>query len=94
MTTAVEIVKGLEALVDTGKVKTDEESLQQFGCDWTKVYDPQPLAIVFPKQPNRFRLLFNMRMTISWLWCLPGGVPDYQLPQSRLMVRWLLPLIT
>ncbi|MCG8315414.1 MAG: FAD-binding oxidoreductase [Pseudomonadales bacterium] len=49
MTTAVEIVKGLEALVDTGKVKTDEESLQQFGCDWTKVYDPQPLAIVFPK---------------------------------------------
>ena len=49
MTAAVEIVKGLEALVDAGKVKTDEESLRQFGCDWTKVYEPKPLAIVFPK---------------------------------------------
>ncbi|MCG8671883.1 MAG: FAD-binding oxidoreductase [Pseudomonadales bacterium] len=49
MTAVEDIIKGLEALVDEDKVKTDPESLQHYGCDWTKVYDPKPLAIVFPK---------------------------------------------
>ena len=42
------IIEQLQSLVDDGKCRIDAESLQQFGCDWTKVYDPAPLAIVFP----------------------------------------------
>lgn len=44
-----QIIADLTALVDDGRIKTDSDSLKQFGCDWTKMYDPAPLAILFPK---------------------------------------------
>ncbi|MCG8614528.1 MAG: FAD-binding oxidoreductase [Pseudomonadales bacterium] len=43
------IIADLGQLVEPGKVRTDEESLATFGKDWTKLYEPKPLAIVFPK---------------------------------------------
>lgn len=44
-----QIIEQLQTLVDPDKVKTDPESLEFYGKDWTKVYEPKPLAIVFPK---------------------------------------------
>ena len=44
-----QIIADLTVLVDDGRIKTDPESLKQFGCDWTKMYNPAPLAILFPK---------------------------------------------
>ncbi len=44
-----QIIEQLEGLVGADKVKTDKDSLEQFGKDWTKIYEPAPLAIVFPK---------------------------------------------
>lgn len=44
-----EVFEALEAALETGKVLTDEDSLQHYGRDWTRVYDPAPSAIVFPK---------------------------------------------
>ncbi len=49
MTDQQQIITDLTALVDEGRIKTDQDSLKQFGCDWTKMYDPAPLAILFPK---------------------------------------------
>ncbi len=49
MSSAEQLVEGLKLLVDEGKVKTDRDSLVTFGKDWTKIYEPTPLAIVFPK---------------------------------------------
>lgn len=43
------LIDGLTALVDPGKIKTDPDSLAHYGCDWTRMYTPKPLAIVFPK---------------------------------------------
>lgn len=43
------IIGQLEDIVGTSKVLTDTDSLQLYGKDWTKVYLPQPSAIVFPK---------------------------------------------
>lgn len=43
------ILNALTEIVGEGKVRVDEESRQVFGTDWTKVYEPQPSAIVFPK---------------------------------------------
>jgi glycolate oxidase subunit GlcD len=44
-----QIIADLTTLVDEGRIKTDADSLRLFGCDWTKMYDPNPLAILFPK---------------------------------------------
>ncbi len=38
----------LERIVGADKVLLDRESLLRFGCDWTRVYDPDPVAVVLP----------------------------------------------
>ncbi|WP_188636344.1 FAD-binding oxidoreductase [Halopseudomonas pertucinogena] len=43
------IIETLKTLVDADKVRTDRESLDTWGRDWTKQFEPAPLAIVFPK---------------------------------------------
>lgn len=57
MTATDTIIAGLQQLVDTDKVKTDSESLLQYGCDWTRIYDPRPLAIVFPKTTEQVQAI-------------------------------------
>ena len=42
------IQQALEAIAGAGRVLTDESSLQHYGGDWTRVYTPDPLAIVLP----------------------------------------------
>ena len=43
-----ECLAELAALVDAKGLRTDEDSLVQFGRDWTRVYEPRPSAIVLP----------------------------------------------
>ncbi len=38
-------------------VRTDQESLEHFGKDWTKVYAPAPSAVVFPKSIEQVQAL-------------------------------------
>ena len=49
MSSARITIDKLKGLVDEGRVKTDPDSLEQYGCDWTKMYVPNPLAVVFPR---------------------------------------------
>lgn len=42
------ILTALEQIVGPGRVLTDAESLQRYGCDWTRVHNPNPAAIVLP----------------------------------------------
>lgn len=43
------ILESLQKLVESGKLLTDTNSFETYGKDWTKLYKPNPLAIVFPK---------------------------------------------
>jgi len=43
------LIEQLAAIVGDDKVRTDADSLETFGKDWTKIYPPKPTAIVFPK---------------------------------------------
>jgi FAD/FMN-containing dehydrogenase len=43
------VIETLKTLVEPDKVRTDPESLNTWGKDWTKHFEPAPLAIVFPK---------------------------------------------
>ncbi|WP_455229763.1 FAD-binding oxidoreductase [Geopseudomonas aromaticivorans] len=47
--TQAALIDELKTLVEPGKVLTDASSLDAFGKDWTKQFEPNPLAIVFPK---------------------------------------------
>ncbi|MAS23725.1 MAG: FAD-binding oxidoreductase [Oceanospirillaceae bacterium] len=49
------LVERLSAIVGSDKVRTDDDSLQTFGKDWTKIYEPKPAAIVFPKTTEQVR---------------------------------------
>jgi FAD/FMN-containing dehydrogenase len=51
------LIEKLQSLVDPGKVLTDEDSLQNYGKDWTKIYQPKPTAIVFPKTTEQVQAL-------------------------------------
>ena len=57
MTDQQQIITDLTALVDEGRIKTDQDSLKQFGCDWTKMYDPAPLAVLFPKTAEQVQAI-------------------------------------
>ena len=47
------IIETLKTLVDADKVRTDSASLDTWGRDWTKQFEPAPLAIVFPKSTEQ-----------------------------------------
>ena len=57
MTDTKQIIAGLSALVDAGRCLTDADSLQHYGCDWTRKYDPKPLAVVLPKTPDQVQAI-------------------------------------
>lgn len=55
-----QIISQLTQLLGEDKVKTDEDSLKQFGCDWTKMYEPKPLAIVFPRSVEEVQTVVRL----------------------------------
>ncbi|TFH75432.1 FAD-binding oxidoreductase [Gammaproteobacteria bacterium LSUCC0112] len=50
----------LAGVVGADRVKTDADSLQVFGKDWTKVYEPKPAAIVFPGNADEVQALVKL----------------------------------
>lgn len=51
------LIEQLKTLVDADKVRTDAESLDNWGKDWTKHFAPAPLAIVFPKSTGQVQAI-------------------------------------
>ncbi len=47
------ILTTLEGIVGPGRVLTDADSLLQYGRDWTRVYMPQPAAVVLPSSTEQ-----------------------------------------
>ncbi len=43
-----DIVPRLQSIVGEQRVLTDEDALQRYGRDWTRVYQPAPVAVVLP----------------------------------------------
>lgn len=42
------VLSALQDIVGPDRVLTDADSLQQYGCDWTRVYTPNPSVVVLP----------------------------------------------
>ena len=60
MASVDQIIEALKTVVESGKVRTDEESLLSHGKDWTKMYAPKPLAIVFPKTTKEVQAIVKL----------------------------------
>lgn len=73
MRSADEIIGALERVVDDGKVRSDTESLQTFGKDWTKIYDVAPTAIVFPKTTEQVQAIVKLANEMSFSLVPSGG---------------------
>lgn len=48
-----QLVTELRTLLEGSKVLTDPADLQAWGKDWTRIYEPRPLAIVFPRSTEQ-----------------------------------------
>ena len=42
------VLAALEDIVGADRVLSDVDSLQRYGCDWTRVYTPDPAAVLLP----------------------------------------------
>lgn len=54
------VLDQLVDIVGADKVRTDSESLDTFGKDWTKIYPPNPSAIVFPKTTQHVQAIVQL----------------------------------
>ena len=64
MSTAValseSVVTALKSIVGDDKLRLDADDLETFGKDWTKVYEPAPAAIVFPKTVEQVQAIVKL----------------------------------
>jgi glycolate oxidase subunit GlcD len=56
----MDILKELVNVFGVDGVLTDHDSLQHFGSDWTKTHQPDPLAIVFPRNTEQVQALVKL----------------------------------
>lgn len=73
MATTEQMIEALEKVVETGKVRTDEESLASHGKDWTKMYAPKPTAIVFPKSTEEVQAIVRLANELEFALVPSGG---------------------
>lgn len=73
MASSEQIVEGLKKILEEGKVRTDEESLNSHGKDWTKIYAPKPTAIVFPKTTEDVQAIVKLANYMNFALVPSGG---------------------
>lgn len=54
-----ELLTQLTAIVGENRIKTDADSLENWGKDHTKHFNPNPSVIVFRQRLNKFRRLLS-----------------------------------
>ena len=67
------VLQSLEKLFGPEKVLTDQDSLQQYGKDWTKTHQPNPLAIVFPESTEQVQALVKLAIQEKFSLVPSGG---------------------
>lgn len=73
MASSDQIIEALKNIVEEGKVRTDKESLESHGKDWTKIYAPNPTAIVFPKTTEEVQAIVRLANEMMFALVPSGG---------------------
>jgi len=66
------VFNALEKIVGSGRVLTDADSLQRYGRDWTRVYTPNPAAIVLPGSIEQVQAIVRLAASEA-LAIVPSG---------------------
>ncbi len=69
----MDVLTDLINLFGDDGVFTDKDSLQHYGTDWTKVHQPDPLAIVFPRTTEQVQALVKLANKASIALVPSGG---------------------
>lgn len=73
MTATQQIIEALEQVLEQGKVRCDQDSLDTYGKDWTKIYTPSPIAIVFPKTTEQVQAIVKLANDLEFCLVPSGG---------------------
>ena len=73
MSLAPEVLSRLIAIVGENRVKIDADSLKTWGVDWTKIYSPNPAAIVFPTAIEQVRDIVLLANELGFAIVPSGG---------------------
>jgi len=73
MNFSTNIIEELTNIVGQQRVKTDIESLQIWGCDHTRHFTPDPLAIVFPDSTEQVQQLVQLANKLHFSITPSGG---------------------
>lgn len=68
-----QILAALRDIVAEQDCRCDEETLQTWGRDWTKAYDPAPLAVVFPRDIEQVQALVKAANALDFAIVPSGG---------------------
>lgn len=66
-------IEQLKAIVGAEKIRLDETSLETYGKDWTKVYEPKPSAIVFPGSIEQVQAIVKLANVEKFALVPSGG---------------------
>ncbi|KZZ17869.1 FAD-linked oxidase [Oleiphilus sp. HI0130] len=73
MATRDDVLLALEAVLDEGKLRTDSDSLESHGKDWTKMYEVAPLAIAFPRSTEQVQAIVKLANELEFSIVPSGG---------------------
>ncbi|MBL6691976.1 MAG: FAD-binding oxidoreductase, partial [Pseudomonadales bacterium] len=65
-------LQALKEIFGDANVSTDTSDLQSFGLDWTRFLEPNPLAVVFPQNPDQLVQLIQLARTAG-VGLVPSG---------------------
>jgi glycolate oxidase subunit GlcD len=68
-----EILSKLSDILDDGKLRTDPDSCETYGKDWTKMYDVQTLGIAFPKTTEQVQAIVKLANELAFSLVPSGG---------------------
>lgn len=60
MSLSAEILAELNHIVGPKRLLTDRDSLVQYGCDWTRVFEPNPAAVVLPQSVDQVQAIVRL----------------------------------
>ena len=67
------IIQALTQVLDEGKLRTDADSLESHGKDWTKMYEAKPLAIAFPRSTEQVQAIVKLANELEFAIVPSGG---------------------
>lgn len=66
------VLAALAKVFPDDELRTDSESLKYYGRDWTRMHDPDPLAIVFPRNTEQVQALVQLANAVG-IGLVPSG---------------------